>query len=330
VKSVALLLALGGLALAVWLVVTFDTSAVFAAFAAVGWGLALMVLVRLAILLTCAAAWRTLLRRMDIPGFDVFFVVRFVREAINVMLPVGTVGGDIVGARLITFWKVAGGVAGASIMVDLLLQATGQAMFAALGAMLLARIQGAEKIVEFILGGLGIAALGLGGFVLVQRTGAVHLMERGIAAIVARMRKREDSGQLIGLQAGLSAIWGDLGAVGRSLLLHVTAWLIGVAEIWVALRFMGAGTGWAEAAIVESLGQALRGAAFPVPGTIGVQEGGFVVLGALLGIPPDAAIALSFAKRVPDVVLGLPGLVWWQRIERRAGQQRLVATATGN
>lgn len=107
-------LALGGLGFAAWLVVTYDMTAVLAAFSSVGWGLALMVLVRLAILATCAAAWQVLLRQMMVPDFGAFFLVRFVLEAINVMLPVGTVGGDIIGGRLITFWHLTGGIAGAS------------------------------------------------------------------------------------------------------------------------------------------------------------------------------------------------------------------------
>ena len=70
-----------------------------------------------------------------------------------------------------------------------------------------------------------------------------------------------------------------------------------------------------EAVILESLTQALRAAAFPVPSALGVQEGGFTVLGALFGIPPEAALALSFVKRVPDLAIGLPGLLAWYWLE---------------
>src|SRR5271168_2907797 len=54
-------------------------------------------------------------------------------EAINLRLPVGAVGGDIVRARLLNFSGVAGGATVASGSVDLLLQMAAQALFALIG-----------------------------------------------------------------------------------------------------------------------------------------------------------------------------------------------------
>ncbi len=75
---------------------------------------------------------------------------------------------------------------------------------------------------------------------------------------------------------------------------------------------LGAETGLAEALVIESLGQTVRNAAFVVPGGLGVQEGGFVLICALFGIPPEQAIALSLIRRVRDIILGVPGLVAWR------------------
>ena len=61
----------------------------------------------------------------------------------------------------------------------------------------------------------------------------------------------------------------------------------------------------------------IRSVAFPVPGGLGVQEGGYLVVGNLLGIPGDAAFALSLIARVRELALGIPGLVAWQVIEGR-------------
>ncbi len=62
---------------------------------------------------------------------------------------------------------------------------------------------------------------------------------------------------------------------------------------------------------------AIRSAVFPVPGALGVQEGGYVLVGSLLGIPGDAAFALSLIARVRELILGIPGLIAWQVIEAR-------------
>jgi len=57
---------------------------------------------------------------------------------------------------------------------------------------------------------------------------------------------------------------------------------------------------------------AARSAGFVVPGALGVQEAGFIVVCDLFGIPPDAAIALSMLKRARELVVGVPGLIAWQ------------------
>jgi glycosyltransferase 2 family protein len=69
--------------------------------------------------------------------------------------------------------------------------------------------------------------------------------------------------------------------------------------------------------VLESLGQAVRSADFAIPGVMGVQEGGFLVIGNLYGIAPEISLALSLVKRIPDLALGAPGLVMWHVLERR-------------
>ena len=67
--------------------------------------------------------------------------------------------------------------------------------------------------------------------------------------------------------------------------------------------------------MLESLGAAVRSAAFVVPGALGVQEGGFVVLGRALGLTPEAALALALVKRVRELLVGGPGLAAWTALE---------------
>jgi hypothetical protein len=67
---------------------------------------------------------------------------------------------------------------------------------------------------------------------------------------------------------------------------------------------------WRDAFVLESLGQAIRGAGFAIPGALGVQEGGYLLLAPLAGLAPDAALALSLAKRARELLLGLPGLLY--------------------
>jgi uncharacterized membrane protein YbhN (UPF0104 family) len=71
--------------------------------------------------------------------------------------------------------------------------------------------------------------------------------------------------------------------------------------------------------VIESLGQVVRSMGFLVPGALGVQEGGYVLVCGLFGIPPEQALALSLVRRLRDLLLGLPGLVAWRWEAARAG-----------
>lgn len=78
---------------------------------------------------------------------------------------------------------------------------------------------------------------------------------------------------------------------------------------------MGQHPSIAEAFVIESLVMAARSAGFAVPGALGVQEGGLILVCGLFGVPPDMAIALSMLKRLRELVVGIPGLIAWQLSE---------------
>ena len=68
--------------------------------------------------------------------------------------------------------------------------------------------------------------------------------------------------------------------------------------------------------MTESLRDVLRGTGGLVPGALGIQEGGLVLVRALSGIPADQAIVLCLLPRLRDIALGLPGPVVWRRVSR--------------
>jgi len=109
------------------------------------------------------------------------------------------------------------------------------------------------------------------------------------------------------------------------------AWTIislvgGSGEIWIALHALGLPATLVNALILQSMALTIRSAAFAVPGGLGVQEGGYLVVGNLLGIPGNAAFALSLIARMRELALGIPGLVVWQMIE---GRRLLRARSAG-
>jgi putative membrane protein len=168
-------------------------------------------------------------------------------------------------------------------------------------------------------------ALLLGGFYLAQRRGLFG----GMARLAAKFRSKTDWSSLQqkaeAIDAAVQALYRHRRRALASFALSLLGWAVGTVEVWLILQFIGHPLGWVDALLLESLGQAIRGAAFMIPGSLGVQEGGYLLLGPLVGLPPEAALALSLAKRSRELLLGLPGIVYlhfsergWQR--RRARQ----------
>jgi putative membrane protein len=306
-----------GLALALAIIGYEGFGAVVTAFAAVGLGLIIVVVLRAVQLAGAGAAWWLIFPRGVAISLQLCIWVRFIREAINSLLPVAQIGGEVAGGRLITFFGVSAPMAGATVLVDILMQVVGLFLFVIAGVGVLA-VEGADDaVLRSLLAGLAFMGAALIGFFAVQRFGGVRLVDRALMALAGKLGW-SSLANVASLHDDLMRIYADAPRLAAALLVHLAVWFVGVLEVTVALHFMGYPASYGEALVIESLGQAARAGAFLVPGALGVQEAGFVAICAIYGIPAADALALSLVKRVPEIVLGLPFLVAWHAHESRA------------
>ena len=327
-KRFAILSGVVGFSLLGCLIVYSGWSEVAQAVASAGWVTALIVLVRAVAITGAGLGWWILFPTGRGLSARVTILLRFVREAVNQLLPVGQIGGDVVGARLATFWRCDGALVGAATIADVALQAATQFAFAIVGLGILIVLKGDGEIVRVAAAGLALAGLAIAAFFVLQaRVGSRWIGEA--------LRKVAGEQAWIGtalvdrLYEGLRSVYADPWRVGRSAFFHMGVWFVGALEVYAGLHVMGFPVSFAEAVVIESLGQAIRGAAFAIPGGVGVQEGGYIALCGLFGVPPGPALALSLVKRVPDIALGLPFLLVWQVLEGRRAFKPADAPGTG-
>ena len=314
-KPPAILAVVLGLAVALSLIAANDAGQIAAAIAGAGWGVALVIVLHLPQTAASALGWRPLILG---PRPDVWTLLRlrFVREAVNALLPVAQVGGDVVRARLLAQAGVASDVSAASCTADLTMEMASQAAFTLLGVAALfagPRSQAAEGLA---IGAAVAATVVAAAFLAAQRLG---LAER-LAGLLVRLGERARWPTLDGLQGlgqALNRIYADPRRLAASAATHLASWLLGVLETGAALWALGLHPSGREALVVESLGQVVRAMGFAIPGALGVQEGGYVLICGLFGVAPTEALALSLIRRVREVVLGLPGLMLWQWSEVR-------------
>jgi putative membrane protein len=294
--------------------------AVLSALAAAGWGLVLVALFHLLPLVLDAAAIRMLFAT-DAPAGTMCDAVltRWAGESANSLLPAGQIGGPVLMARHLAHRGMPMPDAAAAITVSTTLQTVAQIIFALLGVVLLGAQAG--HISEHA---LRMSALLASGFLAVQIGGFYFLQRRGFFSKLIRAAtrfagQRDWSGWVSRAEAidlAIQNTYSRSGGIVASFLLSLVGWLVGTGEVYLILELLGHPVSALDAVLLESLGQAIRGAAFAVPGALGVQEGGYLLLAPLAGLPADAALALSLAKRAREILLGLPGLLYLHLAER--------------
>jgi putative membrane protein len=318
---------LAGFALLVVLIAQQGLGQVVRALAVAGAGMIAVTAYHLLPMLVDTWAWQYLLpRRYRLPLLELLWM-RWLAESVNTLLPVAQVGGEFLKARLLMLRQVPASIAGASVVGDLTTTVMSQVIFAASGVLLLTQRDSAGQVLEFVVGVAIFGAL-IVGFYLAQRAG----MFFRLAQVLERLAGNREWFLLSGNAAALDRAVGELYRRQRSFwlacLLHWAAWALGAGEVWLALYFLGHSVSLSDAFILESLIMVVRAAAFTVPGALGVQEGGLMVLAPLVGLSPETGLALSLVKRVRELLLGIPGLLVWHMVEARRAWRRGVSSAS--
>jgi putative membrane protein len=262
----------------------------------------------------CGIAWRALVEPAPARATALMIWVRFLRASVSEIVPIG---GELLALRVMTLHGIGIGRAGASTVVDVTLELASQLAFTALGLALLVLDGRGDALAVRSLVGLGAALMVVAGFLLAQSLGLFRWLER-LPHRLATHAPWARLPELAGLHAEIQALYRRPGALMQGLLWHGAGWIVGVGEAWLALWFLDAPLGFGDVLIIESLAFALRSIAFAVPGALGVQEGGYVALGALFGLGPDVALALSLLKRAREILLAVPALLAWKLMEVRA------------
>ena len=313
---------LAGLALLAFLIGR-EGAAILTPIVRAGWVLLWLVPLHALPILLDSRGWQALIRQRQRTG--TLFWIAAVREAVNRLLPVANIGGELVGIRLL---MASGGIDGvaaaASVTTETLLTLFSQYLFVTLGVTCLLSLTGTVRSESDVLIGLAASLP-----VIVLLGAALHsgsVFER-LEKLAVRMLGEEALGFLNGkwtaLDAAIRELIADRARGLRTLAWQLAGLLAGAAESWLALRWLGHPVGVEAALAIESLTQAARNFIFVVPAGLGVQEATLVGVGGLLGVDADVALALSLAKRMREILFGCPALLSWYWTEGKKELQHV-------
>jgi glycosyltransferase 2 family protein len=313
-KGLAVAGLIGGLTLATILVLSHDVGAIWRSATALGFGgFGLVVCFHIVLIFLMGCAWWLLGRRRVDASVARFIWGRLIRDSASEALPLSQIGGFVLGARALALAGVSGTFAAASTVVDVTLELVAQIVYTIIGLLLLEWLRPSNTVAGPVLAGVAIMSVAATIFFVVQARGA-GFVERSSIRLARQFLGRE-IGEAGAVQASIRNLQAHRSTLLLGTSIHLGCWLSSGAETWVTLRLMGLPLTLPAAFAIDSLIYGMRSAAFMVPNALGVQEGGLVLLGALFGVGPDAALALSLVKRARDLIIGVPALLGWQAIE---------------
>ncbi len=246
-------------------------------------------------------------------GFLRLFAVRMAGEAINMTTPTGYVGGEPMKAYLLQQYGVDLVDGLASVVTAKTTLVLAQILFMLMGMGLTVWILGSSDYnLLAALVSVGMLALGLFLLFAVQRYGIGAGLLRLLRAIKIRLAFLEArEAKLLELDETIQKFYRErhatfLFAVGVFFL----GWLAEALEVYAILYFLDVQVDLLSSLAIAALAVLIKGSVFFIPGSLGAQEGGYLLL--LLAFGYDNVTGMTFAllRRLREIIWIVVGLVF--------------------
>lgn len=241
-------------------------------------------------------SWSALLLTSEVrPSLGRLFMLRLAGESLNQLTPTATMGGEPFKAMRLTAAGVPWEEATASVLIQRGILVLGLVTYIVLGLVLAPfLLHGTSSNLEVL--GLGTLLLGAGGlaFVYLQSRGpclmGVRLLER-LRLCPDRLKAKES--ELAKLDAFLAEFYRLYPRRGLlAFVLVLAGWAAQAVEVYLVFQLLGHPISWGLAVCLDALVMLFAAVGFLIPASIGVQDGGGVLLS--LGFNLGAALGAAF------------------------------------
>lgn len=263
-----------------------------------------------------AYGWRmTLGRYAHIVPFWKLLAIRTAGEVVNMTTPTAYVGGEPLKAYLLKQYGVPMVEGLASVVTAKTTMTIAQIGFIlvgmAMGFWLLGTGGSPGKTAMATMVSVGLLAFGVGGFLLIQRRGIFSSLlwaVRKIGLAIKVLDSHEE--RLLELDRTIAAFYvKNRSGFLMSVLLFFFGWLVETIEVFVMLRVLGEPATVTAAIAIGALSVFIKGGAFFIPGSLGAQDAGNLLLVTTFGYGEVAGIAFALLRRFRELVWVLIGLI---------------------
>ena len=313
---------------------------ILTAAASLGPGAVLVILLPSVLMYLCEAyGWRlTLGPQAHRLSFWRLWAIRTAGEVVNMTTPAAYVGGEPLKAYLLRRHGVPIIEAMASVVTAKTIMTLAEVMFILVGIVLSFWTMSAVKTssapttesstpVGAAVFTVTLLLFGVFLFLIMQRRGLFI----GILGLLRRCRirisyleSRED--KLRALDRAINDFYArDRRALVFSIGMFFIGWLTESLEVYVMLYCIGPPTDVPTAIAIGALAVVIKGGAFFIPGSIGAQEGGYLLLLMAYGYSNLAGITFAILRRVRELVWIVIGLICLAAL---GGFRNSIAAAT--
>lgn len=301
-----------GLALFGWYLAEADLGTVAREIAGMGWAAPLVLIPYFVVYISDCIGWRFTLPRAPRVRFWRLFRIRWAGESVNNLVPSGYVGGEAVKVCLLQRHGVGAQAGAVSAVVSKTAQSTAQFLFILLGAVLFYRLAGGQPGLRtglLMIIGCGVGALGV--LFWVQRVGLFGLFLRIVSLCRVRLEALEKRRGSI-MEAD-RLIFGFYRENPRrfyaSAAFYMGGWMLDSVEIFLVAWMLDMPITWAQAVAMEAFTGVAKALGMWVPGSIGVQESGILLLGRLAGLPDALSATYALIRRARELIFAGAGML---------------------
>jgi glycosyltransferase 2 family protein len=237
---------------------------------------------------------------VPVPSFGQLFALRAAGEAVNAVTPTAYFGGEPVKAWLLNRRGVPLARGLASVLVSKTALMLTQGLFVLLG--LLVALGRWQTIVPLW------AAAGIGTLLaLLTAALLIGLQRSGLFTVLLNLSRRLSGreGFLASWESEVTALDGFLREFYDRrpaeflvcCVVHFLGWVVGCLEVYLTMWLLREPVGMATAFSIEALSGVAKLAALVVPASLGVQEGGQILIFAAFGLRAPVAMTFSLLRR---------------------------------
>lgn len=272
-----------------------------------------------------AAAWRSCFGAAGIRSipFATLVRIRWCGESLNNVVPSAYVGGEALKVVLLAQRGIPADQATAAAVISKTVQTLAQLIVLAAAALAFLNLVPSDSPLR---GGLLVVMLGS----LTVVAGMFYIQRRGIFGTLADLLRRlrihlaileQSRPKWQPIDQTIARFYGqERPHFFKGLLLYCLGWLVDSLEVWWFAYLIGHPISWFQALSVEAFVGVAKILGLFVPGALGIQESGILLVGRAVGLSDSFCLAYALVRRAREILFALIGwgLFAWEGIPLKA------------